>query len=334
MTTDTDIEYLVFCPNCTGEHDAAQAVWCSCDPQNPSKLCPFCLTCFCGATESFKETFWQDAPAPVLEGMLLGDMLVRSGVITTDQLLQGLKMQKLQDLKLGEALVVLGFLTKERIDEFLSAQHSVVTFDISKVLLDVGLVRQVGVDFCRQKRFLPLEKEPFQNRTLLTVAMADPSDADTINRVQRMTDCQIVAGSAPEQQILDALQATFPEGAASGPAGPPTRAAATPLDSASTDRVVDRLLRIGIERGAHEIELARDGSAIRAQYRIGQRSYGAKCPPGTDPVQLLGAVRQLAGIELSGSGQIRYEFEAGEVILAVESLHEADTDRIIIRFAV
>jgi len=38
--------YPVTCWNCLGEFDALGAVWCSDDPKNPTKLCPFCFRCF------------------------------------------------------------------------------------------------------------------------------------------------------------------------------------------------------------------------------------------------------------------------------------------------
>jgi len=43
--------YLAMCWNCLGEFDALNAVWCSHDPKNPTKLCPFCFSCFCHASE-------------------------------------------------------------------------------------------------------------------------------------------------------------------------------------------------------------------------------------------------------------------------------------------
>jgi len=53
---------VVACWNCLGEFDAAAAVWCSDEPNTPTKVCPFCLRCFCSATSEYKERFWSDAP--------------------------------------------------------------------------------------------------------------------------------------------------------------------------------------------------------------------------------------------------------------------------------
>ena len=54
--------FLTTCWNCLGEFDALNAVWCSDDPKNPTKLCPFCFRCFCAASEKYKQEFWRRAP--------------------------------------------------------------------------------------------------------------------------------------------------------------------------------------------------------------------------------------------------------------------------------
>jgi len=324
--TEPRSEYLIGCPTCTGEFDAASAIWCSCDPQNPTKLCPFCLSCFCEAQESFREAFWRDAPKELLEErvalkgarLLLGDMLVRAGVISVDNLVQGLKLQKAQNIRLGDALISLGFLTKERMDEFLRVQQAVVSFDLSRVILDLSLIRQIGVEFCRRQRILPLEKDSFKSRTLLTLAMANPADADTINRVQRMSGCQVVAGRAAEEKILEALHAHFPEevaapvAAAEAPPEPPAR---PPPAEDDTARLANRLLRTAVERGADEIRLSRQGEQLEVRFRIGGRFYRAGAPPGANAAAVLDCVRRLAGIEAGGEGTVRVTFAGGEVTL-------------------
>src|SRR3972149_11054963 len=62
-------EYLTQCWNCLGEYDAVSAIWCSCNPRNPTKVCPFCLNCFCSATPEFKEQFWGAAPDDLKEDL-------------------------------------------------------------------------------------------------------------------------------------------------------------------------------------------------------------------------------------------------------------------------
>lgn len=122
--------YLVSCWNCLGDFDALAAVWCSDDPKNPTKLCPFCLRCFCVASEKYKQDFWREAPSRLREELQtlhrspdrLGDILIRLKKLTTPQLLEALMEQRASGRKLGELLVERGFVRPEDITEALRSQ--------------------------------------------------------------------------------------------------------------------------------------------------------------------------------------------------------------------
>ena len=94
--------YVVSCWNCLGEFEATGAVWCSDDPKNPTKLCPFCLHCFCEAGAEYKQEFWKKAPPQLVEELQtlgksqdrLGDVLIRMKKLQTPQLLDALVEQR------------------------------------------------------------------------------------------------------------------------------------------------------------------------------------------------------------------------------------------------
>ena len=127
--------YLATCWNCLGEFDALNAVWCSDDPKNPTKLCPFCFRCFCDASEKYKQEFWRRAPARLLEELQtlskskdrLGDILIRMKKITTPQLLEVLVEQKETGKRLGEILVDRGLVKPEDIAGALNTQGTPLT---------------------------------------------------------------------------------------------------------------------------------------------------------------------------------------------------------------
>jgi type IV pilus assembly protein PilB len=122
--------YLVTCWNCLGEFDAAGAVWCSDDPKNPTKLCPFCLHCFCDASAEYKQQFWRHAPPPLVEELQtlsrsqdrLGDLLIRMKKITTPQLLEALVEQRETGRKLGEILIARRIVGRDDVDAALRTQ--------------------------------------------------------------------------------------------------------------------------------------------------------------------------------------------------------------------
>lgn len=122
--------YLVTCWNCLGEFDAMAAIWCSDDPKNPSKVCPFCFRCFCDASPVYKQDFWTHAPAVLVEELQtlarskdrLGDILTRMKKITTPQLLEALVEQQGSGQRLGVILAARGLVSPDDIKAALASQ--------------------------------------------------------------------------------------------------------------------------------------------------------------------------------------------------------------------
>ena len=224
-----DSAYMAQCYNCLSDYDAVQAVWCSCNPQRPTKVCPFCLGCFCAADEEFSKSFWSSAPDCLKEEirtlsesrMLLGDMLVRAGVITTSQLLGALKQQKEDDRRLGEILVESGALPVDRLERFLRSQHTVMELDLARARIDTMLLRRLGVEDCLEDRILPLEAEAFRDRHIMTLAMADPSNSIAVERIIEATGYQVIPAIASAEAIQETIRSIFPDGAETLPTASP-----------------------------------------------------------------------------------------------------------------
>jgi len=122
--------YKVRCWNCLNDFEAVEAVWCSCDPKHPAKLCPFCFSCFCPADASYKRDFWDGAPqalkdeVSMLERSLdrLGEILIRNQRLKTPQLLEALQVQERTGELLGKILIEKELVTQNDIDDALRYQ--------------------------------------------------------------------------------------------------------------------------------------------------------------------------------------------------------------------
>jgi type IV pilus assembly protein PilB len=67
----------------------------------------------------------------------LGELLIESGIVTEQQLLEALAAQKKERKLLGEIIVDLGFTTKERLDAALARQYG---SKLGEILIDKGLI--------------------------------------------------------------------------------------------------------------------------------------------------------------------------------------------------
>ncbi|HKB08902.1 MAG TPA: ATPase, T2SS/T4P/T4SS family [Candidatus Polarisedimenticolia bacterium] len=252
-------EYATQCWSCLGEFDAATAIWCACSAKSATKLCPFCFHCFCQADAEYRETFWRNAPSDLKEERDLlkgaagssGEALIRSNLLSTDQLVAALRWRQNRGGALEDALVDLGFVSRENLELIVKRQvpDSATTMDLSKGLVDASLVKIVTVELCFRKKILPISKEVIGEKSILTLAMAGPTDVETIDQVQSLTDCRVIPMNASETDILNRLQALFPNEVAALTAGEgrentpapsaanrPTRRAAARTAAASAPR--------------------------------------------------------------------------------------------------
>jgi type IV pilus assembly protein PilB len=274
-------EHLIQCWNCLGEFDALSAVWCSCNPNRPTKVCPFCLQCFCIAPETYHDKFWSNAPLELVTDreMLtkargpLGEALVLARAITSDQLLLALKHQQRSGGRLGEILVELGFLTRETLEAFLELHRPVTKLSLKEARLDPMLVASIGAEECLKHLVVPISMETLTSKSLLTLAMANPGDGDTIDIVQHLTGCQILPMLSSREDVEEALAPFLrdsPGQASKEPLTPPGREA-NPSAQAATE-----LVRRALQRGASDLYLEPKEGEISVHLRIDGTLYRAK----------------------------------------------------------
>ena len=80
----------------------------------------------------------------------LGDLLVKEKVITPEQLEQATKSQKENNVRLGAALVKLGFLSDEDVTNFLSRQYGVPAINLSYFEIDPAVVKLIPFETAKR----------------------------------------------------------------------------------------------------------------------------------------------------------------------------------------
>ena len=307
-------EYLVECWSCLAEYDALSAVWCGCDPKSPSKLCPFCLQCFCQAPQDFKDQFWAGASDSLKQDLnvlskareRLGDMLIRAHMITTDQLLSAIKEQNKSGDKIGEVLIRMGFITKTDLEHFLAQQETTHSTDLSRVVANQELIKLIGYDFCQEKRVVPIERENLKNKNVLTVAMADPADASTKDALREKTGSQVIALAAPASQVMEFLKAVPSAEPAPAPAPPASQYSTLDVGIVSppqegverAKKIINQLIVGAVQRGASDLHLEPTENGLTTHYRIDGVLFKVKTPAEESSDSIVWAVKEISGLDL------------------------------------
>ena len=122
----------------------------------------------------------------------LGDLLVDAGVISQDQLVKALGVQKTEkkDTRLGELLIDLGFTNEDQIKKALCEQLKLPGIDLSTVRIPEEIIKLLQESILRKYNLIPFQFSE-KNPNLIKVAMSDPLDIRAMDDVSIITGLQI-----------------------------------------------------------------------------------------------------------------------------------------------
>ncbi len=142
-----------------------------------------------------------DKPATVTQRKRIGDMLVEAGLISCQQLDAALEKSRKQRCKVGEVLVDQKLVTPSALLNVLSHQLNTPIVDLQRVQIRPEALRMVPEDLARRFNVLPLELSD----AMLTVAMEDPQNLDTLESLRALTRKRIKPVLALSSDILGAI---------------------------------------------------------------------------------------------------------------------------------
>jgi type IV pilus assembly protein PilB len=132
----------------------------------------------------------------------LGDMLLREGMISREQLEKGLAEARTSNARLGISLVKLGFIQEQDLALALARQHRVPAVDLERAKLDPKLLKLIPAEVALRHLVIPLRRV---GRTL-TIAMADPGDIGIIDDLKFITRFDIepvIAGEFTLRKVVE-----------------------------------------------------------------------------------------------------------------------------------
>jgi type IV pilus assembly protein PilB len=141
-------------------------------------------------------------PKPVIASDRLGELLVREGHLTTEQLGKALQEQSTNGTRLGLTLVKLGFVPETTVVKILARQHRMPAVDLSRFDVDPRLLKLIPADLASKHTVLPLKREGRQ----LTVAIADPTNLGVVDDLKFITRYDIVPVLAGEYSMRAAIE--------------------------------------------------------------------------------------------------------------------------------
>jgi len=278
----------------------------------------------------------------------LGDILIKEGLITREQLHQALTEQRASKHRLGYVLVKLGLVQEREITKLLARQYRMPAVDLSRFEVDPKLVKLIPADLASKNVVLPLKRE---GRTL-TIAMADPTDHGLLEDLKFITRYDlfpVIAGEytlralierhyeSTDQQLQSILKDM--EGLDDDVEVVEEQeedAAAANVDDAPVVKLINGLLTDAVKRGASDIHIEPFEHEIRVRYRIDGSLLEVMKPPLKMKAALTSRVKILSQLNIAErrvpqDGRLKLKMGTRVIDFRVSTLPVLFGEKIVLR---
>jgi len=269
----------------------------------------------------------------------LGELLVRVGLVSTDQLESALIEQVETGGKLGEILVRELVVSEDDIAQALAEQKGLGHVNLASVTVDRSAVVLLPVRMEKRRGVIPIGF----NEGRLVLAMADPLDVEAIDEAELRTGFKVEPVVASHSQVQYAIEKYAVASDAL------QELAQHELDSetdAEVDgeiegdvpvvRIVNQLLREGVMDRASDIHFEPQEHGVRVRYRIDGVLQDVADLPKTSQPGLLSRIKVMADMDITErrrpqDGRIALRMDDRPLDLRVATLPTPLGESIVIR---
>jgi type IV pilus assembly protein PilB len=281
----------------------------------------------------------------------LGNILLREGMITQDQLAGALQDARSNSTRLGYSLIKLGFIQEEELTRMLSRQYRVPAVDINRVSVDPRILKLLPGDIAHRHLVLPLRRV---GRTL-TVAMANPADPGAIDQLKFVTRHDIepvVVGEFTLKkhidkyygkqdadvlaELLDVIDDEGVEVIEEREDDFSEAALKAQVEDAPVVKLINGLLTDAVLKGASDIHIEPYEHELRVRYRIDGALMEVMKPPLKMKAALTSRVKILADLNIAErrvpqDGRIKLKVKNKVVDFRVSTLPVIFGEKIVLR---
>ncbi len=279
----------------------------------------------------------------------LGEILVREGLITQDQLRKALQEQKGTGMRLGYTLVKLGFVEETEVTKMLARQYRMPAVDLSRFEVDPKILKLLPPDIAIKHTVLPLKRE---GRTL-TVALADPNNVTAIEDIKFITRCDIFPVIAGEYTLRNAIDRHYQQSDAQIQNLLRSVEAEADLEvveehqdeevkaqdlaeDAPVVKLINGLLTDAVKRGASDVHIEPFEHEMRVRYRVDGALQEVMKPPIKMKAALTSRVKIMAQLNIAErrvpqDGRIKLKMGTRVIDFRVSTLPVLFGEKIVLR---
>ena len=138
---------------------------------------------------------------------LIGEILIEEGFLEPKNLEEALKIQRKEGGLIGEVLVRMGAITEEQLVVGLSKQLSIPFIRLTNYNVNRNVLRLIPKKVAERYLFFPFEEDGEE----VSVAMTNPGDREALEEMKRRIPGSVEVFLARPSEIKQAIGAHYPE---------------------------------------------------------------------------------------------------------------------------
>ncbi|MBI2803896.1 MAG: Flp pilus assembly complex ATPase component TadA [Planctomycetes bacterium] len=129
------------------------------------------------------------------------DILIKKGILSPDQIAEAKVLQQQTGAKLQDALVKLGYVSLEEVMAAIAEHAGLKSINLTDMTIPPSIIELVPESVARENVVIPLTEDA----GMLQIVMSDPSDYETVTKLQFILNKEIQPVLAPKDQIVEAI---------------------------------------------------------------------------------------------------------------------------------
>jgi general secretion pathway protein E len=269
----------------------------------------------------------------------LGEMLFDRGKVTGEDIERALELQHERGDKIGKILVDMGVIAQRDMLAALSEQLGLAVVAVDQPPPAAPEIEGLSHRFLRQCRAFPVSLTD----TVLTVAMADPLDFETVSALRSFSGLEIQTALAPEQDILEAIEKHYESDRQTVGLGGEDEQASADLEQlrdmaseAPVIRLVNSMIAGALEKRASDIHIEPFEKEFRIRFRVDGVLWNQDTPPRELKAAIISRLKLMAKLNIAErrlpqDGRIKIKILGREVDLRVSTLPTLYGESVVMR---
>jgi len=274
----------------------------------------------------------------------LGDILIRAGIITPEQLQNALKTQEQEGGEIGNILVEQGLITSHELASITGLQWNIPFIDVTQQHIQPEALKLIPEATARKYNVIPLQ---VVDGTLI-VAMEQPWNIESISDLTTQARMTIKPMLAVPSDIQEAINLNYKvsselEEQISHFETSPTqqmiakeRISSEAIAQAPIVRTVSLIVRQAVQDRASDIHVEAQQDRVRIRYRIDGILHDAMSLPLSIHLHLISRLKIMAGMNIADrrrpqDGQFSLKVDDREVDVRVASSDTTQGETIVMR---